>query len=86
VTSRTAIPACCVKAQEARALAAGRLHSDALQISEGTHPGEHLPIALAGRGEGLRSDDPIPLIHGRFEVEILMRIDAADDATLLFFQ
>ena len=83
VTSRTVTFACCMKAQEPCAIAAGQLDSDALQLTEGAHPGEHLAIALPGRGEGSCSDDPILFVDDRCDVKILVGIDAADDATSL---
>jgi hypothetical protein len=70
------------KAQEPCAVAAGRLDSDALKLTEGEHPGEHLAIALPGRGEGSCSEDPILLIDNRCDVKILMSIDAADNVSL----
>src|SRR5271163_5332383 len=73
------------EAQEPCAIAAGRLDSDALQLSEGAHPGQHLAIALPGRGEGSRSNDPILFVDDRCDVKILVGIDAAYDATLSSF-
>ena len=70
------------KAQEPCAVAAGRLDSDALKLTEGEHPGEHLAIALPGRGEGSCSEDPILFIDYRCDVKILMGIDAADNVSL----
>src|SRR6516225_5116492 len=70
--------------EKACAIAASRLYTDALQVTEGPHPGEHLAIALMGGGEGSRSDNPILLIHDRCDVKILMGIHAADDATCSF--
>ena len=70
------------KAQGPCAVAAGQIYSDALQIAEGRYPGEHLPIALAGRVEVSRSHDPILLIDNGCDVQILVRIDAADDSSL----
>ena len=68
--------------EKACAMAASRLYTDALQVTEGAHPGEHLAIALTGGGEGSRFDNPILTIHDRRDVKILMGIHAADDATL----
>src|SRR4029077_5245945 len=48
-----------------------RLYADALQLSEGEHPGEHLAIALTGGGEGSCSDHLILLINDRCDVQIL---------------
>ena|ERR1700679_2853561 len=57
--------------EKACAIAASRLYTDALQVTEGAHPGEHLAIALTGGGEGSRFDNPILLIHDRRDVKIL---------------
>jgi hypothetical protein len=43
-----------------------------------------LAIALPGRGEGSRSNDPILFVDDRCDVKILVGIDAADDATYSF--
>ena len=74
------------EAQEPCAVAAARLYSDALKLTEGSHPGEHLAIALPGGGEGSRFDDPILFVDDRCDVQILMGIDAADNATLSFLR
>src|SRR5271165_7247958 len=70
--------------EEACAIAAGRLYTDALQVAEGAHPGEHLAIALTGGGEGSRYDNPILLIDDRCDMKSLMGIDAANNATCSF--
>jgi hypothetical protein len=57
-----------------------------LQVPEGAHPGEHLPIALAGRGEGLRSNDPILLVNNRCDVKILVGIERHQRCGVLFLQ
>jgi hypothetical protein len=56
------------EAQQPGSVAAGRLDSDALQLAEGSHPGEHLAIALPGSDEGVRAENPILLIHDRRDV------------------
>jgi hypothetical protein len=71
--------------EEARAIAASRLYTDALQVAEGSPPGEHLAITLPGGGEASRFDDPILFVDDRCDVQILMSIDAANDATLPSF-
>src|SRR5271166_3781804 len=70
--------------EKACAIAASRLYTDVLQVTECPHPGEHMPVALTGGGEGSRFDNPILLIHHRCDVKILMGIHAADDATCSF--
>jgi hypothetical protein len=70
--------------EETCAIAAGRLYSDALQVAEGAHPGEHLAIALTGGGERSRSENSILLVDDRCDVQILMGIDASNNATRSF--
>jgi hypothetical protein len=68
------------EAQEPGAIAAGRLDTDALDVAERAHPNEHLSIALAGTGEGLRPQHTVLLVdHGR-DVQVLVGIDTSDDA------
>ena len=73
------------KAQQASAIAAGRFHANALQVAKRPHPGQHLPIALAGRGETMSSQNAILFVHDRRDMQIFVRIHAADDATLYSF-
>jgi hypothetical protein len=54
-------------------------------LAEGSPPGEHLAITLPGGGEASRFDDPILFVDDRCDVQILMSIDAANDATLPSF-
>ena len=70
--------------EETCAIAAGRLYSDALKLTEGSHPGEHLTIALPGCGEGSRFHDPILFVDDRCDVQVLMGIDASNNAALSF--
>jgi hypothetical protein len=63
------------KAEQAGAIAAGRLDTDASQRAERVHPSQHLPIALAGRGKAGARQNPIPVIDGRGDVQILMAVD-----------
>jgi hypothetical protein len=72
------------KAQQPCAVAAGRLYSDALKLTEGSHPGEHLTIALPGGGEASRFDDPILFVDDRCDMKILVGIDAANNTTRSF--
>ena len=53
------------EAQEPSPIAAGRLDTDALDLAERAHPGEHLSIALAGTGEGSRPQHPVLLVDHR---------------------
>jgi hypothetical protein len=73
------------EAQQPCAVTPARLYSDALKLTEGSHPGEHLAIALPGGGEASRLDDPVLLVNDRCDVQILVGVDATDDATLSFF-
>jgi hypothetical protein len=68
------------EAQQPGAIAAGRLDPNALDVAERAHPGEHLPIALAGAGEGVRPQHTILLVDHRRDVQILVGIDTPDDA------
>ncbi len=70
--------------EETCAIAASRLYSDALKLTEGSHPGEHLAIALPGGGEGSRFHDPILFVDDCRDVQILMSIDASNNATRSF--
>ena len=54
------------------------------KLTEGSHPGEHLAIALPGGGEGSRLHDPILFVDDRRDVQILMGIDASNNATHSF--
>jgi hypothetical protein len=45
----------------------------------------YLSIALAGTGEGLRSQHPVLLVDDRRDVQVLVGIDAPDDAADCFF-
>ena len=73
------------EAQQPCAVATARLYSDALKLTEGSHPGEHLAITLPGGGEASRFDDPVLFVDNCCDVQILVGVDAADDATLSFF-
>jgi hypothetical protein len=64
------------------AIAAGRFHANALRVAKRPHPGQHLPIALAGRGETMSSQNAILFVHDHRDMQIFMRIHAADGATL----
>ena len=68
------------KAQEPGTVAAGRLDTDALDVAERAHPGEHLPIALAGTGEGLRPQHTVLLVDHRRDVQVLVGVDTSDNA------
>ena len=54
------------------------------KLTEGSHPGEHLTITLPGGGEASRSDNPILFVDDRCDVQILVGIDASNNATLSF--
>ena len=56
----------------------------ATRFTEGSHPGEHLAITLPGGGEASRFDDPVLFVDDRCDMQILVGIDAADDATFSF--
>ena len=70
------------EAKQAGAIAAGRLDADALDLTEGSHPGEHLPITLPGRGEASAPQNTILFIDDGRDMQILVGVDAADDTSL----
>ena len=61
-------PGLLLETEKACAIAASRLYTDALQLSEGAHPGENLAISLPGSGEGVRAENPILVIDDRRDV------------------
>ncbi len=50
------------EAKQSGSIAARRLDADALDLTEGSHPGEHLPVTLTRRGEALGSQDTVAFI------------------------
>ena len=69
------------EAEQASAIAAGRFDADAPELAERSHPAEHLPVALAGGGEASRSENAVMFIDDRRDMQILVGIHAADDAS-----
>jgi hypothetical protein len=67
-------------AQKPRAIGAGRLDADALERSEGSHPGKHLPVPLSRCGEALAPENAVLIIDNGGDMQILMRVDTAADA------
>jgi hypothetical protein len=70
-------------AQQPRAVGARRLDADALEQSEGAHPGEHLLVAVPGRREAPTCQHPVTLVDNGRDVQVLVRVHAADDAAVL---
>jgi hypothetical protein len=65
--------------QEPGAIGACGLNADAAELSEGPHPGQHLPISLSRCCEGLACEHMIVLIDNGSDMKIFMRVDAAND-------
>jgi hypothetical protein len=47
-------------------------NADALDVSDRTHPGQHLPIPLTGRGKASASPNAIVLVDDSRDVQILL--------------
>jgi hypothetical protein len=69
------------EAEEAGSIAAGRFDADALNLPEGSHPGEHLPVSLAGCGKASGSQNAILFINDCRDMQILVGVHAAHDVT-----
>src|SRR5215213_807632 len=69
------------EAKEAGSVAASRLDANALNLAERPHPGEHLPIALAGRGKAPGSQNTILFINDRRDMQVLVGIDTTHNPT-----
>ena len=54
----------------------------AAEVSKGSHPSKHLPVPLAGRRKGSASENAILRIDHCGDMQVLVGIDTADDATL----
>ena len=74
------------EAEQTRAIAAGRFNADALDVPERSHPCQHLPVSLTGGGEASGSQNAILFVDDGRDVQILVGIDAADDAAACFLQ
>ena len=72
------------EAKQASPIAAGRLDADALDLAEGSHPGEHQPVAATCRGEALGSQNAIAFIDDGRDMQILVGIYAANDMSLCY--
>jgi hypothetical protein len=73
------------EAQESGAVAAGGFDTDALDIAEGSHPGKHLPIPLASCRKASGSDNTILLVNHSRDMQILVGVHAAHDASFCAF-
>src|SRR5437868_14616720 len=67
-------------AQEPCTVGARRLDTDAPELPEGSHPGEHLLVAVPGRRKTSAFQHPVALIDDGSDVKIFERIDATNDA------
>jgi len=70
------------EAKQAGPIAAGRLDPDPLDLTEGSHPGEHLSVTLPGRGKALAPQNTVAFIDDGRDMQILMGVDAANDMSL----
>jgi hypothetical protein len=73
------------EAQEPGAVAAGRLNTDAMDITERSHPGKHLPIPLPGCRKASGSDNTVLLVNDSRDMQILMGVHAAHDESFCAF-
>jgi hypothetical protein len=70
------------EAKQTGSITAGRFDADALDLAEGSHPGEHLPISLTRRCEALGSQNTITVIDNGRDMQIFVGVNAANDASL----
>src|SRR3954470_23556146 len=70
------------KAKQAGPIAAGGLDPDPLDFTEGFHPGEHLSVALPGRGKALAPQNTVAFIDDGRDMQILVGVHAANDMSL----
>jgi hypothetical protein len=61
------------------AIGARGLNADAPELSQGPHPGEHLPVPLSSCCERLACEHMIVLIDNGSDMKIFVRVDAAND-------
>jgi len=73
------------EAQESGAVAASGFDTDALDIPQGSHPGKHLPISLASRRKASGSDHTILLVNHSRDMQVLVGVHAAHDASFCAF-
>jgi hypothetical protein len=53
-----------------------------LDLTEGSHPGEQLSVALPGRGKALAPQNTVAFIDDGREMQILVGVHAANDMSL----
>src|SRR5438067_13317791 len=70
------------KAKQAGPITAGGLDPDPLDLTEGSHPSEHLSVALLGRGKALAPQDTVAFIDDGRDMQILVGVHAANDMSL----
>ena len=66
-------------AQQPGAIGACGLNANAPELSEGPHPGEHLPISLSGCRKAPGPENAVELVDNSGDVKILVRVDPADN-------
>jgi hypothetical protein len=72
---------CLHVAQQPRTVAAGAFDSDALEIPEGVHPGQHQAIPVSGCREALGTENTVAMINDSRDMQVLVCIDATDDVS-----
>ena len=70
------------EAKQAGPIAAGGLDPDPLDLTEGSHPSQHLSVALPGRGKALAPQNTVAFIDDGRDMQILMGVHAANDMSL----
>src|SRR5947207_803027 len=70
------------KAKQAGPITAGGLDPNPLDLTEGTHPGEHLSVALPGRGKASAPQNTVAFIDDGRDMQILVGVHAANDMSL----
>jgi hypothetical protein len=67
------------EAKQAGSIAAGGFDPDPLDLTKGSHPGEHLPVTLSGRGKALAPQNTVTFINDGGDMQILVGVHAAND-------
>src|SRR3954469_5410714 len=70
------------KAKQAGAITAGGLDPDPLDLTEGSHPSEHLSVTLPSRGKALAPQHTVVFIDDGRYVQILVGVYATNDMLL----
>jgi hypothetical protein len=67
------------ESKQAGSIATGGFDPDPLDLTEGSHPGEHLPVTLPGRGKALAPQNTVTFIYDGCGMQILVSVHAAND-------